>query len=143
MKVDIFCRGGCENGCFSLEIFLESISTLFHVFLRPAILKKSRFSRGLRFVWLRDTFSHIVYHIPVGFEHIFHLVLTFVIFCPYRFSSHFSHRSSKSNYPNLNFERSKKSFKAPVSKAPGTRNALVENFNWVLDRKRALQNFDF
>ena len=54
-------------------------------------------------------FSHLVYHLPIGFEHIFHLVpeirsaqvLTFLIFCPYRFATHFSKLSLEITLPLL------------------------------------------
>ena len=46
-------------------------------------------------------FFHLVYHLPRGFEHIFHLVVTFVRFCPYRFETHFSKRSLEITLPLL------------------------------------------
>ena len=48
---------------------------------------------GSSFYMAERHFSHLVYHLPIGCKHIFHLVLTFVSFCPYRFSTHFSHHS--------------------------------------------------
>ena len=70
-------------------------------------------------------FSHVVYHLPIGFQHIFHLVLTFVSFCPCRFSTHFSHHSLEitlplptkpiSQPPEDEFREVKKNLKAPVS----------------------------
>ena len=46
-------------------------------------------------------FSHLVYHLPIDFKHIFHLLLTFVSFCPYRISTHFSHHSLEITLPLL------------------------------------------
>ena len=51
-------------------------------------------------------FSHLVYHLPIGFKHFFHFVVTFVIFCPYRFATLFSKRSLEITLPLLT--RSKK-----------------------------------
>ena len=46
-------------------------------------------------------FSHLVYHLPIGLKHIFHLVVTFVIFCPYRIETHFSKHSLEITLPLL------------------------------------------
>ena len=43
------------------------------------ILKNRDFLGGPSFYMAERHFSHRVYHLPIGFKHIFHLVVTFVI----------------------------------------------------------------
>ena len=56
---------------------------------------------GSSFYMAERHFSHLVSHLPIGFKHIFHLLLTFVSFCPYRISTLFSHHSLKITLPLL------------------------------------------
>ena len=80
-----------------------------------------------RAIYLAErNFSHLVYHLPIGFEHIFHLVLTFVVFCPYRLEPHFSKRSLEiilplltkpiSQPPEDEFREAKKMFQSASEK---------------------------
>ena len=75
-------------------------------------------------------FSHLVYHLPIGFKHIFHLVVTFVPFCPHRFQTHFSKRSLEVTLPLLT---------KPISQPPEDEFREVEKNlskrQWVLVRK--------
>ena len=103
-------------------------------------------------------FSHLVYHLPICFKQIFHLVLTFVIFCPYRFSTHLSHHSLEttlplltkpiSQPPEMNFERSKQNLSTRqrveyllrAASTPRGQQPYMNSNATQLDSRMALEN---
>ena len=82
------------------EFFWSHFLHFFTFFSGRPSWKIAIFS-GSSFYMAERHFSHLVSHLPIGFKHIFHLLLTFVSFCPYRISTLFSHHSLKITLPLL------------------------------------------